>query len=87
MHSNYEAVVAALLEAGAHPSLPDAQGFTPLHTSAVQHGNISSTRRLLAAGAQLEARTFEYGECEPFLVRRAACCWLLLLSVQRLQYY
>jgi ankyrin repeat protein len=65
MHPDYDAVVAALLDGGAQPSLSCAGGFTPLHVAA-RVGNISNIKKLLAAGALLEARTDEHGECEPF---------------------
>ena len=47
--------VAALLEAGASPGLPDRQGFTALHLAA-RHGHAACVEQLLLAAAPPDAR-------------------------------
>ena len=51
------AMVKALLEAGADPNVRDSGGFTPLHDAAYEAKDADVIEALLAAGADLEART------------------------------
>jgi ankyrin repeat protein len=49
-------VVDALIAAGADVNSADDSGWTALHT-AVSHGRVGLSRRLLEAGAEVDART------------------------------
>lgn len=73
-------IVEVLLDAGANPSLPSAQGYTPLHL-AVSKDHAPVTERLLAAGAPLEARTRAEGTpLHVALAARAVGCARLLVE-------
>ncbi|QNP69532.1 ankyrin repeat domain-containing protein [Streptomyces roseirectus] len=64
--------VAALLRAGADPTIPDRYGTTPLYAASV-HGNAEAVRHLLAAGAPPNAESAGEGaEGTPLC---AAACW------------
>jgi uncharacterized protein len=52
---NHDDVVAVLIDAGADVNATQRHGWTPLH-GAAQNGSLPSVERLLAAGADPEAR-------------------------------
>ena len=51
----HDAIVEALLAAGASPGLPDRSGYSPLHLAA-RHGHTACVARLLKGGAPPDAR-------------------------------
>ena len=51
------AVIEALLDAGANPNTRDSTDWTPLHTAAVEAEDARVIESLVAAGANLKART------------------------------
>jgi ankyrin repeat protein len=58
------AVVSRLLAAGADPSLPEASGWTPLHSAAIS-GHEPLARMLLDAGARTDAVVAERAGATP----------------------
>ena len=51
-----DGAATALLDAGTDPNIQDHSGTTPLHTAA-QAGNLELTKKLLAHGSNVNART------------------------------
>ncbi len=64
------ATVAALLRAGADPSLPDTDGTTPLYAASVR-GDAEAVRLLLRAGAPPDTESGHGSEGTPLC--GAAC--------------
>lgn len=65
------ATVAALLRAGADPSLPDTDGTTPLYAASV-HGDAEAVRLLLRADAPPDTESGHGSEGTPLC---GAACW------------
>ena len=68
--AGHEAVIAALLDAGANPNAQGKFGRTPL-TSALGEGKLACARRLLAGGASASTKS-KHKEFEPPLVALAS---------------
>jgi cytohesin len=60
----HRAIVARLLAAGADPSLPEANGWTPLHSAAIS-GHEALARLLLDAGARTDSLVAERAGSTP----------------------